>query len=282
MATRLASASDGRDEPTTGSARADRPLATRIINLVSADLTAEREKWLMDGLVAALPSLRMAELFAQRRTMLRDVDLVTIAVTGNGDGPDEVAGSGGFVGDLVGFLASKWTVSASDEEFLHITSQFVAEGHRYGRVFRSSWAAHFSEVCRRQGDCPRLSVLKTCNPEVYCAMRVFTRLSGITMFPDIDAPVQDPDLTIRAGEIARAIAPEHRFSGRTGIIHGVGVPEDLYPTMPLAADQRVNDYFTRTTGPTDRMLCMLSIPSKAIAERVLRALGAPEMFAETG
>jgi len=29
------------------------------------------------------------------------------------------------------------------------------------------------------------------------------------------------------------------------------------------------------------MLCMLSIPSRAVAEHVLRALGAPEVFAES-
>lgn len=290
----------GRDTPAS-TVRATGPQAIRIVNLVSADLTAEREQWLVAGLITALPSLRMAELFAQRRDMLRDVDLVTVAVT-DGDGgsgcigggagvgvggpsgvakQDGMAGPDGMAGDLAGLLASKWTVSAADEEFLHITAQFVAECQRHGRVFRLSWAAHFAEVCRRQRDCPGLSVLKTSNPLVYCAMRVFTRLLGVTMYPEIGALVQDSDLTRRAGEIAKVIAPEYGFSGGTGVIHDIGVPSDLYRTTPLSADRRVNAYFARNAGPADRMLCMLAIPSRAVAEHVLRALGAPEVFADS-
>jgi hypothetical protein len=261
---------------TAGAGRGDQQVlesragSVRIVNLVPArDLTGEREQWLVDGLVAALPGMRMADLFAQRRDMLHDADLVTVATVG---GPD---------GELVGLLASGWGVSTIGEEFLHVTSQFVGERYRHGRVFRASWAAHFAQVCALRGDVPGLTVLKTCNPLVYCAMRAFTRLPGITMYPDITAREQDPDLVRRAVAVARSIAPSHGFAGRTGVIHGIGIPEDLYITTPLAADRRVNSYFARTTGPSDRILCLLAIPSKAAAERVLRTLGASPVFADT-
>ncbi|MGH3778223.1 MAG: hypothetical protein ACRDRR_21210 [Pseudonocardiaceae bacterium] len=228
-------------------------------------MTSAREKFLVEGLIAALPSLRMADLFECRRDMFRNADLVTIATTGS---------------EVIGALASRWAVSADGADFLHITSQFVGERHRQGHVFKLSWAGHFAEVCRRRG-CPQLSVLKTYNPIVYCAMRWFTRLPGIAMYPDITAPAADPELGRRAGWVASAVAPGHAFSWRTGVIRGIGVPADLYPAMPMSSDPAVNDYFLRTTGPADRVLCMLTIPTRAAAGAVLRALGAPPVLPGT-
>lgn len=245
------------------SERADGSAPVRIATLVPAEqLTAEREQQLVEGLIAALPSLRMADLFERRRDMFRNADLVTIATT---------------EGEVVGALASQWAMSADGADFLHITSQFVGERYRQGHVFKLSWAGHFAEVCRRRG-CPQLTVLKTYNPIVYCAMRSFTRLPGVTMYPDIAAPAPDPERGRVAACVAWAVAPGHPFSERTGVIRDIGAPADLYPAMPMSRDRAVNDYFLRTTGPADRVLCMLAIPTRAAAEAVLRAFGAPPVL----
>ena len=54
----------------------------QITNLVpSVDLTPARERWLIDGLVDALPSLKMRELFSLRRDMFTEADLITVAVS---------------------------------------------------------------------------------------------------------------------------------------------------------------------------------------------------------
>jgi hypothetical protein len=250
------------------------PVAVETISLrCPGDLTAEVEQWLTSGLIDSLPSMKMRELFAARLDMFRDADLITVAVDG---------------GAVVGALSSRWSTLPSGSDFLHVTTQFVAETHRHGEVFRKSWRAHFSTLLGRGDAFPRLIVLKTYNPVVYCAMRSFTGASGVTMYPAIGASPgtsanasasanasgsAGAGLTEVAALIATAVAPGHDFEPSTGVLRSAGWPPDLYPRLPLSRDLAVNSYFAEHTRPGDRVLCVLDIPTTAGADMILHAFG---------
>jgi hypothetical protein len=222
-------------------------------------LARETEQWLFGGLIASLPKLRMAELFALRGDMFRDAHLITVA-TEKADG------------SAVGVLSSRWCALPSGRPFLHVLAQFVGDRYRRGVIFRRSWGDHFATLQRDKRGFPDLIVLKTYNPIVYCAMRAFTRVPGVSIYPDITAGVtQDPAAAQLASQVAEVVAAGHRFVPETGIIHGIGLPYDLYPGLPASSDRVANDYFAAVTQPDDRMLCMLSVPTPEAGDRILGA-----------
>jgi hypothetical protein len=233
--------------------------AVDIVNLdPPAELDADRAAWLVDGLVAALPSLRLRELFALRRDMFTEADLITVAVDQQSDA-------------VVGALCSRWDTTRRGTRFLHVTTQFVGDDYRHGEVFRHSWATHLETICAGPAGFPAVTALKTYNPMVFCAMRALSRVDQVGFYPELD-PAADvpPGVATLAEEIAAAIAPGHRFDPRTGVISGVGVPADLYPRLPQSSDPAVNEHFRRTTGPDDRVLCLLTVPTPQAVGDVLR------------
>jgi len=237
--------------------------AVRIVNLAGGELTAERERWLVDGLVAALPELRMRELFTARLDMFHEADLITVAVA------DDAA---------IGALASRWATLPTGEPFLHVTSQFVGNDHRGSGVFLSSWAAHLHTLCEGPLGFPAVSVLKTYNPVVFCAMRNVGRIAGVGCYPSLDlAERAGPIGRSAAGlatRIARTIAAGHPFDPATGVITGAGVPRDLYPSRPRSADRAVNEYFAAAARPGDRILCMLRVPTSQAVSTLMRFFSA--------
>jgi hypothetical protein len=235
--------------------------AVRITNLIPAvELTAAREARLIDGLVTALPSLKMRELFAVRRDMFREADLITIAV-------DHATGS------AVGALSSRWAELDSGARFLHVTTQFVGDNHRNGAVFRRSWATHLHAVRAGPNGFPRVIALKTYNPLVFCAMRTISRIAGVIFYPSLDGKPANSGAARLANRVAQAIAAGHPFDPATGIIGGAGVPKDLYSGLPRSADDAVNAHFADKTTPGDRVLCILLFPTQQSANKVMRFFG---------
>ena len=233
--------------------------AVDIVNLdPGTELDAERAGWLVDGLVAALPSLRLRELFALRQDMFTEADLITVAVDQQSD-------------SVVGALCSRWDSTRRGIRFLHVTTQFVGDDYRHGEVFRHSWAIHLETICAGPAGFPAVTALKTYNPMVFCAMRALSRVDQVGFYPQLGAAADEPPgIATLAEEIAAAIAPGHPFDRHTGVIAGVGVPADLYPRLPLSSDRTVNDHFLRTTRPDDRMLCVLTVPTPQAVGDLLR------------
>jgi hypothetical protein len=236
--------------------------AVQIMNLVPLiDLTPAREEWLVNGLVQALPSLKMRELFSLRRDMFTEAGLVTVAVS-------EATGA------VVGALSSRWVTLRPGVRFLHVTTQFVGDGYRHGMVFRQSWATHLAAVSAGPWGFPATIVLKTYNPRVFCAMRSFTQIPGVSFYPDLEG-TPDADTAWLAGQIARTIASEYPFDPVTGVVSGAGVPADLYPSIPKSTDTAVNRFFAETTRPGDRVLCMLMVPTPQAARAIMVYFASP-------
>jgi hypothetical protein len=243
---------------TTASDRA----AVRMMQLrPPRELTAQREEWLVQGLAGELPSLRMRELFALRRDMFRSADLITVAVDGG-------------TGVAVGALSARQERLPGGEALLNVTTQFVSEARRHAFVFRSSWGAHFRARGYTPDTFPRLIALKTYNPVVWCGLRTFTRIPGTALYPDCSGAPQDRGRMESAARVAAVLAPGHPFEPRTGVIAGVGVPKDLYPSMPQCRNASANAYFARTTRPGDRVLCVFDVGSPQAAAALLAAFHA--------
>lgn len=235
------------------------PGGLKVVSFTRAGLTADREQWMVDSLIAALPNLKMAQLFACRRDMFHDADLITVAV-------DD--------GRAVGVLTSAWATLPSGARFLHVLTQFVGERYQAGRThaFRLSWGDHLGNLVCGAADFPRLLALKTYNPIAYCAMRAFTRIPGVTIYPDPNVAVQ----ATRAQELAAQVAAQVAtvpFDAATGVLHGAGRPVDLYPDLPSSSHKEVNCYFAAVTRPGDRVLTLLEVPSEAQAATILSAFG---------
>src|SRR5438067_13698645 len=114
----------------------------------------------------------MQELFDSSLDMFRDAHLITVVLDGE---------------TIVGVLSSRWCPLRPGTQFLHVTTQFVAETHRHGTVFRQCWRSHFAELLSGGAGFPRLIALKTYNPVVYCAMRAFTAAPQVTTYPALGA-----------------------------------------------------------------------------------------------
>lgn len=230
-----------------------------ITNMLPAEMTLAREDWLIDGLIRALPSLRMAMLFALRKDMFSEADLITAAVA-----PD---------GSAVGALSSRWMELSHDDCFLHILTQFVGEDYQGGTMFRDCWAAHLAALAAMERGMPHLFALKTYNPIVFCAMRAFTAIPDVWMYPNLRVAAQEPTAVRLAAEIAALVSPGLSFSPETAVIQGAGIPPDLYPALPRSADVAVNEYFTAVTQPGDRVLCLLAAPTTAARRAILGTFG---------
>jgi hypothetical protein len=241
------------------SARSQRPLL-RVLP-PGRELSAATERWLVAGLAAALPDLRVRRLFALRRDMLTDADHLICAVD-----PEH--------GTAVGLLAAHWIVLPSGRSCLHVTIQFIGERQRHGSVFRRSWAELFTRLRDEGLGFPDVVALKTYNPVVHCAMSAFGAHPEIGLYPRVDpssgsTPVA-PDLV---AEVAEAVAAGAPLDADHGVIRAIGRPADLYLRRPVSAMPRVDAYFGAHTQPGDRILCLLDFTTSPAKEAVLTALG---------
>ncbi len=225
-------------------------------------LPADTVEWLVAGLVDALPSLKMRELFELRRDMLTDADYIVATVDTSRD-------------QVVGLLTSRWVTLPSRTPCLHVMVQFVGEKYRHGTVFRRSWSRHFSLLLAEGRPFPDVLALKTYNPVAYCAMLAFSGHPDVGFFPG-GGTAPEAGLRRLAAEVAATVSPGHAFDPETGVISGVGVPTDLYPALPVSTMAAVNEHFARNVRPGDRVLCLLHVPTSEGCNSILAALGLPE------
>ncbi|MFF7261573.1 hypothetical protein ACFZCL_14985 [Streptomyces sp. NPDC008159] len=244
--------------------RGKRPDGRRRVEVLALppgrELPTETEKWIVDGLVLAMPGLHTRQLFTLRRDMLTEADHVIIGVDRERD-------------RVVALLTSRWAEIPSGRPCLHIMIQFVGDAYRNGSVFKESWALHFDRLLAEGHPFPEVIALKTYNPVVHCAMAAFSDHPDITMYPDLAG--EDDSGAALAAEVAEALAPGAAFDPARGVVPGIGRPVDLYRERPLSHAPDANRYFAEHTRPGDRVLCLLHVPTQAGAHSILTALGLP-------
>jgi hypothetical protein len=208
-------------------------------------LTGAEEEHLERSLVDAVPDLRLEEMFRLRASLLSTYDHLLV-----GWAPD---------GTMAGLLGCTWR-SCRGLSLLHVGIQMIAPAYRGGRLFADLWHREIVEVLPAEDARPSLVAVKTYNPLVYLAMRSFARLAGGSLYPDVGAAVQDPDLVRLASSTHSVIAPDHEFDPATGAVRGAGVPPDLYEAVPDIGCHPVERYFGRYLNPGDRLLCLMRCP----------------------
>lgn len=245
-------------------ARPHRPRSAEVLTLPPGrELPPETEKWIVNGLVEAMPGLRMRELFALRRDMISEADCLVVGVDRERD-------------RVISILSSRWVRIPSGLPCLHVMVQFVGDEYRNGAIFGESWSAHFAQLMAEGNPFPEVIALKTYNPVAYCAMAAFSGHPDITMYPGTAGrPVQNEAVAALALEVAQAVAPGEPFDPAWGVLRGIGRPVDLYLERPASYVPDANDYFATHAAPGDRVLCMLHVPSRSGAHSILEALGIP-------
>lgn len=149
----------------------------------------------------------------------------------------------------------------------------IAERYQKSHLLKYMWRFHLSQVCHGRFGFPSILALKTCHPAVFSAMRVFSRVEGVQMYPRIDSKVQKPDISKIARLIAKHISPDLEFCLHTGVIKNASVPIDFYPSLPTTKKADVWRYFQNNLTPADRLLCILQISTDSAKHRILQALG---------
>ncbi|MFF7633618.1 hypothetical protein ACFZB9_10770 [Kitasatospora sp. NPDC008050] len=224
------------------------------------ELPPATEKWIVDGLVRAMPGLRARELFTLRRDMLIDADYIVAGVDRERD-------------QVVSLLTSRWAQLPSGRSCLHVMIQFVGDGYRNGEVFGRSWSTHFARLLTEGHPFPEVIALKTYNPVVHCAMAAFSAHPEVGMYPDLAG--RDHRAAEVAAEVAGVLAPGAAFDPARGVLRGIGRPRDLYRERPVSYVPEANAYFAANAAPGDRVLCLLQVPTRAGAQAILTALGVP-------
>jgi hypothetical protein len=224
------------------------------------ELTRETSAWIAEGLEAAMPSLNIREYFLAKSSTLSDCDFVIAAVEHDS-------------GRIISALTSRWHQGDAQRSFLHVKILMITPRYQKTRLINDVWAFHLARVCRSRFGFPYVIALRTYNPVVFGAMRIFTRIDGIRLYPAIGVESQDPEMTALAEAIAGQVSPGLAFEVETGVISGAGVPPDFYPAMPESRKADVHQYFARHLAPSDRMLCVLSVETEAAREKALQLFG---------
>jgi hypothetical protein len=224
-------------------------------------LKDETKEWIIRGLMKAQPSLKLAEYFRVKRNWFSEYDYLIVAVEDD-------------TGDIIGALASKWYVSDGNPFFLHIIIQMIATWYERTNLLKHMWKFHFQKVNEGPFGFPSVIALRTCNPVVFTAMRLFSRIEGIKMYPQIGVETQDPQMAELARDITEQICPGLRICLDTGVIENASVPPDFYPSLPKANKPDVYNWFKNNLTVADRILCVLLVPTESARRKLLKAFGA--------
>jgi len=223
-------------------------------------LSREASAWIVDGLELAMPSLNIREYFSAKGSTLSDCDFVLVAVEHDSD-------------RIISVLTSRWHQVQRGRSFLHVKILMITPRYQRTRLINDVWGFHLAKVYRSRFGFPYVIALRTYNPVVFGAMRIFTRIDGIRLYPAMGLESQDPTMTALAEAIAAQVSPGLAFSASTGVIRRAGVPPDFYPVMPSSRKADVYEYFAGHLQPSDRLLCVLVVETEAAKQKALALFG---------
>lgn len=223
-------------------------------------LNRETEEWIVSGLIKAMPDLKLAEYFQIKKNWFSDYDFMIAAAENKSD-------------ELVGLLTSCWHEKDGAPFFLQISMQMIADRYQKTQLLKHMWGLHFRRVSEGPFGFPSVIALRTYNPVVFSAMRIFSRIEGVRMYPRLRAEEQDPEMVALAQSITERICPGLNMCPRTGVIKGASVPPDFYPSLPKTNKSDVYSYFAEHLSPSDRLLCVLHISTEEGKRKISKAFG---------
>jgi hypothetical protein len=225
----------------------------------AVQLRDETKKWLVEGLASAMPDLQILEYFRLKTNWFSEYDYLIVAVDAE-------------TRRLIGLLTSRWD-DHNRKPFLHISVQMIAQRYQRTPLLKRMWSFHFRKVKDGRYGVPSVIALRTYHPIVYTSMRIFARVDGIKLYPDLRGAGQDLEMSRLAESVASRLSPGLEFSPSTGVMKHASVPPDFYPALPESRDKTVMSYFERNLGPADRLLCVLAITTEEAKRMLLRGFG---------
>ncbi len=176
---------------------------------------------------------------------------------------------------IIGILGAKDFVRGSTR-FLYLWTAMVVDRYHRTSLFKRINQFFLRQVSERNGGLPPLIVAKTYNPVVYNMFRALSaRIPGTTLYPDLEAPRQNPDMVDLALDVVGTLSANLRLDAETGLIPGGqrSVAPDFFPRMAMSSHARTNDHFVAHVGSSDQILCMVRLAPGAepyVQQRIIR------------
>lgn len=176
---------------------------------------------------------------------------------------------------IIGILGAKDFVRGSTR-FLYLWTAMVVDRYHRTSLFKRINQFFLRQVSERNGGLPPLIVAKTYNPVVYNMFRALSaRIPGATLYPDLEAPRQSPDMVDLARDVVGTLSANLRLDAETGLIPGGqrSVAPDFFPRMAMSSHARTNDHFVAHVGSSDQILCMVRLAPGAepyVQQRIIR------------
>ncbi len=176
---------------------------------------------------------------------------------------------------IIGILGAKDFVRGSTR-FLYLWTAMVVDRYHRTSLFKRINQFFLRQVSERNGGLPPLIVAKTYNPVVYNMFRALSaRIPGATLYPDLEAPRQSPDMVDLALDVVGTLSANLRLDAETGLIPGGqrSVAPDFFPRMAMSSHARTNDHFVAHVGSSDQILCMVRLAPGAepyVQQRIIR------------
>lgn len=211
-----------------------------------ADLTGRMQAIAYD-LASSMPSYRVADYFRSKPDIVGPDSAVVLA-TDTETGRAEA-------------LLAATAHSLDGVRYVSLDTILVAEQHQKTPLSTRMLACLVRGMAGSSQELPAFLMLTTGNPTSYCMMSAFVRLAGARVYPTISGE-QHPDDAELAATLARKHRPQFAFCKETGVLAGGAgkVPPDFYPQRPVSRHPQTNAYFSRHVGPSDRLLCLMSLP----------------------
>ncbi|HBO9593786.1 TPA: hypothetical protein L5F78_005438 [Pseudomonas aeruginosa] len=176
---------------------------------------------------------------------------------------------------IIGILGAKDFVRGSTR-FPYLWTAMVVDRYHRTSLFKRINQFFLRQVSERNGGLPPLIVAKTYNPVVYNMFRALSaRIPGATLYPDLEAPRQSPDMVDLARDVVGTLSANLRLDAETGLIPGGqrSVAPDFFPRMAMSSHARTNDHFVAHVGSSDQILCMVRLAPGAepyVQQRIIR------------
>lgn len=176
---------------------------------------------------------------------------------------------------IIGILGAKDFVRGATR-FLYLWTAMVVDRYHRTSLFKRINQFFLRQVSERNGGLPPLIVAKTYNPVVYNMFRALSaRIPGATLYPDLEAPRQSPDMVDLARDVVGTLSANLRLDAETGLIPGGqrSVAPDFFPRMAMSSHARTNDHFVAHVGSSDQILCMVRLAPGAepyVQQRIIR------------
>ncbi len=121
---------------------------------------------------------------------------------------------------IIGILGAKDFVRGATR-FLYLWTAMVVDRYHRTSLFKRINQFFLRQVSERNGGLPPLIVAKTYNPVVYNMFRALSaRIPGATLYPDLEAPRQSPDMVDLARDVVGTLSANLRLDAETGLIPG--------------------------------------------------------------